>query len=389
MLNKLLSQQLSEIENSRLKRFLRNVDCSPRSKIKLQGKELINFSSNNYLDLAGNKTLEKKALHIIENYGLSATSSRLVSGNISVHKKLEEKLALFKSKQACLVYPSGYQTNLGVISALISYQKDACIIMDKLNHASLWDGAKLSGARIFVYQHCDMNSLEKVLKRTRNYKFKLVVTESLFSMDGDITPMDEFVNLCQQYKAISMVDEAHSTGVFGNQGKGLADTFGVADKIDITIGTLSKAFALQGGFVCGSKTLIDFLINKSRAFIYTTAISPFLAAMAIESLEIIKESGTDRKHLHNISKILKNKLKDLGFDIGKSESQIIPVITGPIEKTEKLSSQLLKNNIYAPSIKPPTVPNGKARLRISLTSGHSVKDIDLLINSLKYQYKND
>ncbi|MDR2066727.1 MAG: pyridoxal phosphate-dependent aminotransferase family protein [Endomicrobium sp.] len=383
MLNKFLSEKILEIENIGLRRFLKDIDCSPMSKIKIQGKELINFSSNNYLDLAGNKTLEKKALHIIENYGLSATSSRLVSGNISIHKELEEKLALFKSKQACLVYPSGYQTNLGVISALISCQKESCIIMDKLNHASLWDGAKLSGARIFVYQHCDMNSLEKVLKRTRNYKFKLVVTESLFSMDGDITPMDEFANLCRQYKAISMVDEAHSTGVFGYKGKGLADTFGVADKIDITIGTLSKAFALQGGFVCGSKTLIDFLINKSRAFIYTTAISPFLAAMAIESLEIIKESDSDRKHLHNISKILKNKLKDLGFDIGKSESQIIPVITGTIEKTEKLSSQLLKNNIYAPSIKPPTVPNDKARIRISLTSGHSVKDIDLLINSLK------
>ncbi|MDR3124863.1 MAG: 8-amino-7-oxononanoate synthase [Endomicrobium sp.] len=383
MLNKLLSQQLSEMENSGFKRFLRNADCSPMSKIKIQGKELINFSSNNYLDLAGDKEIEEKAINIIKTYGLSATSSRLVSGNISVHKELEEKLALFKSKQACLVYPSGYQTNLGVISALTSYQKDACIIMDKLNHASIWDGAKLSGARIFVYKHCDMSSLEKVLKRTRNYNFKLVVTESLFSMDGDIAPMDEFVNLCQQYKAVSMIDEAHSTGVFGYKGKGLADTFGVADKIDITIGTLSKAFALQGGFVCGSKTLIDFLINKSRAFIYTTAISPFLAAMAIESLEIIKESDSDRKHLHNISKILKNKLKDLGFDIGKSESQIIPVITGTIEKTEKLSSQLLKNNIYVPSIKPPTVPNGKARIRISLTSGHSVKDIHLLINSLK------
>ncbi|MDR2395478.1 MAG: pyridoxal phosphate-dependent aminotransferase family protein [Endomicrobium sp.] len=383
MLNKFLSEKILDIENDGLKRFLKDIDCSPTSKIKIQGKELINFSSNNYLDLAGNKILEKKALCIIEKYGLSATSSRLVSGNTLIHKKLEENLALFKSKQACLVYPSGYQTNLGVISALMSYQKDACIIMDKLNHASLWDGAKLSGVRIFVYQHCDMNSLEKVLKRTRNYKFKLVVTESLFSMDGDITPMDEFVNLCQQYEAISTIDEAHSTGIFGDQGKGLANSFGVADKIDIAIGTLSKAFALQGGFVCGSKTLIDFLINKSRAFIYTTAISPFLAAMTIESLKIIKESDNARAHLYNISKILKNKLKDLGLDIGKSESQIIPIITGTIEEAEKLSSQLLKNNIYAPSIKPPTVPKDKARIRVSLTSGHSVKDIDLLINSLK------
>ncbi|MDR0617817.1 MAG: pyridoxal phosphate-dependent aminotransferase family protein [Endomicrobium sp.] len=388
MFNKLLSQQLSEMENSGLKRFLRNVDCSPTSKIKLQGKDFINFSSNNYLDLAGDKEIEKKAINIIKIYGLSATSSRLVSGNISVHKGLEEKLALFKNKKACLVYPSGYQTNLGVISALISYQKDACIIMDKLNHASIWDGAKLSGSRIFVYKHCDMNSLEKVLKRAENYNLKLAITESVFSMDGDITPMKDFINLCQKYKAVSMVDEAHSTGVFGNQGKGLADTFGISDKIDIIIGTLSKAFALQGGFVCGSKTLIDFLINKCRSFIYTTAISPFLAAIAIETLEIIKKSDNRRETLYDNAKILKSKLIDLGFNIGKSESQIIPIITETVENTEKLSLHLLKNNIYTPSIKPPTVPNSKARIRISLTAGHSIKDIDLLVNALKL-YKHN
>ncbi|MDR1418472.1 MAG: pyridoxal phosphate-dependent aminotransferase family protein [Endomicrobium sp.] len=382
MLDKLLSEKLSEIEKNGLKRFLRDVDSSPTAKIKFKGKELINFSSNNYLNLSGNKTIQQKALQIIEKYGFSGTSSRLVSGNILIHKELEEKLALFKNKQACLVYPSGYQTNVGVVSALMTCHKEACIIMDELSHASLWDGAKLSGSRIFVYQHCDMNSLEKVLKRTQNYKFKLVITESVFSMDGDITPMKDFVNLCKKYEAVSMLDEAHSTGVFGKQGKGIADLFGVGDKIDITIGTLSKAFALQGGFVCGSKTLIDFLINKSRAFIYTTAISPFLAAVAIESLEIIKKSANQRKHLCNISKILKIKLKDLGFDTANSNSQIIPIITNTIETTEKLSAKLLKNSIYALSIKPPTVPKDKARIRISLTSGHSIKDIDLLINSL-------
>jgi 8-amino-7-oxononanoate synthase len=228
-----------------------------------------------------------------------------------------------------------------------------------------------------------MNSLEKVLKRTQNYKFKLVITESVFSMDGDITPIKDFINLCQKYEAVSMLDEAHSTGVFGKQGKGLVDVFGVCNGIDITIGTLSKAFALQGGFVCGSKMLINFLINKSRAFIYTTAISPFLVAMALECLEVIKKSDKQREHLCNISKILKNKLTDLGFDTANSKSQIIPIITETIENTEKLSAKLLKNSIYAPSIKPPTVPNGKARIRISLTSGHSVKDIELLINSLK------
>jgi 8-amino-7-oxononanoate synthase len=297
---------------------------------------------------------------------------------------LESKLAEFKEKEASLVFPSGYQANVGVISALMSNEKESCIIMDKLNHASLWDGTKLSGNRIFVYEHCDMNSLEKVLKRAHQYKVKLVVTESVFSMDGDFTPLKDFSELCQKYGAISMVDEAHSTGVFGKEGKGLAEAFGVADKIDITMGTLSKAFAVQGGFVCGSRQLIDFLINKSRAFIYTTAVSPAICAATIKSLEIVRRSDDKRQHLHNISKILKDKLNGLGFHTSNTQSQIIPIIIGSIENTEKLSVHLLEKGVYIPAIKPPTVPKDKARIRVSLTSGNTIEDIEKLCNNILY-----
>jgi 8-amino-7-oxononanoate synthase len=382
MFNSFLSKNLSTLKDAGLFRSLKTAQLMPSAKIKIDGKSLINFSSNNYLDLARNQDITKAALEIIEKYGFGAASSRLVSGNFAVCKELESSIAKFKEKEAALVFPSGYQTNIGVISALISSNKESCIIMDKLNHASLWDGAKLAGSRIFLYEHCDMNSLEKVLKRACKYKVKLAVTESVFSMDGDFAPLEDFSKLCQKYGAISMVDEAHSTGVFGKEGKGLAQTLGVASKIDIIIGTLSKAFATQGGFVCGSCQLIDFLINKSRAFIYTTAVSPAICAAAIKSLEIVRRSDDKRQHLHNISKMLKDRLSDLGFHVANTQSQIIPVIVGSIENTEKLSLRLLEKGTYIPAIKPPTVPKGKARIRISLTSGNTTSDIEKLCAAL-------
>ncbi|MCA6071611.1 MAG: 8-amino-7-oxononanoate synthase [Endomicrobium sp.] len=382
MFEDFLEKKLLEIENSGLLRTLRKAQDTPESKIN--NGNLINFSSNNYLDLAGNKDIAKTSENIIEKYGFTATSSRLVSGNFAIHEELEAQLANFKEKEAALVFPSGYQTNMGVISALMSNEKESCIIMDKLNHASLWDGAKLSGSRIFIYKHCDMNSLEKVFKRTRGYKLKLVITESVFSMDGDFAPLKDFVELCKKYEAVSMVDEAHSTGVFGKEGKGLADIFGVEDKIDITIGTLSKAFAAQGGFVCSSRKFIDFLINKSRAFIYTTAVSPAICAAALKSLEIIKNSDHRRQHLHAMSKLLKNKLTELGFDTSNTQSQIIPIVTRSIENTKRISSHLFEKGIYIPAIKPPTVPKNQARIRISITSRHAFQDIEQLCNNLKY-----
>jgi 8-amino-7-oxononanoate synthase len=376
MFDKFLSKKISEIKDARLLRTLRCLQSAPSAKIKINGTELINFSSNNYLNLAGNKEITKAAIKNIEKYGFAATSSRLVSGNIDIHEELECKLSDFKNKQAALIFPSGYQTNVGVISALMSNEQKSCIIMDKLNHASLWDGAKLSGKRIFVYEHCDMNSFEKVLKRTSKYKIKLAITESVFSMDGDFTPLKDFVQLCQKYGAVSMVDEAHSTGVFGKEGKGLAEMLDVSKQIDITIGTLSKAFAVQGGFVCGSQKLRDLLINKSRAFIYTTAVSPAICAAALKSLEIVKNSDKERQHLHNISALLKNKLTNLDFNTANSKSQIIPIIIGSIENTERLSFNILKNGIYTPVIKHPTVPKNQARIRISLTAGHTLQDIE-------------
>ncbi|MDR1942456.1 MAG: 8-amino-7-oxononanoate synthase [Endomicrobium sp.] len=381
MFEEYLENKLSEIDGAGLLRKLRLISSNPSAKIIIGDKEYINFSSNNYLDLAGNEEINKAASQAALQYGAGGASSRLVGGNFQVHKMLEGSLASFKNKKACLVFPSGYQTNVGVISALAQKSDNACIVMDKLNHASLWDGAKLSGCRIFVYEHCDMNSLESVLKRTKDYKLKLAVTESVFSMDGDIAPLAQFARLCRNYGAVSMIDEAHCSGIFGKNGSGLDEEIG-ADA-DIIIGTLSKAFGVQGGFVCGGQKLIDYLINKSRAFIYTTAISPVIAAAALKSLEIIIKSDSKRKLLLSNAQYLRDKLKSLGFDAGNSQTQIIPVITGSLSNTQRVADMLMKNGIFAPAIKPPTVPEGRSRIRISLTSAHTKEDLDKLIKELK------
>ncbi|MDR2191507.1 MAG: pyridoxal phosphate-dependent aminotransferase family protein [Endomicrobium sp.] len=375
MLNEFLDEKISQIDAQGLLRTLRFVLGVPSSRIVIDGKKFVNFSSNNYLDLAGNKEINDAVKAALDEYGAAGASSRLVGGTLLIHKMLEEAVASFKNKESALLFPSGYQANAGVISALASKTDNACVIMDKLNHASLWDGAKLGGARIFIYEHCDMYSFEKILKRTKDYKLKLAVSESVFSMDGDIAPLSDFSKLCAQYGAVSVVDEAHSTGVFGKEGRGLA---GVDAQIDVIIGTLSKAFAAQGGFVCGSSQLVNYLINKSRAFIYTTAVSPAICAAALKALEIIKKSDDQRILLSVNAKYLREKLSALGFNCGKSQTQIVPIITGDIKTTETLSKKLFENFILAPAIKPPTVPDGQARIRISLTAGHTRADIENL-----------
>jgi 8-amino-7-oxononanoate synthase len=382
MLEDFLLKKLLETENSGLLRTLNTIQSNPATKIEINGRKFINFSSNNYLDLAGNKEINKAVVDAVEKYGFAGTSSRLVCGNLLIHEELEAELAIFKNKQSSLVFPSGYQANVGILSALMANEKNSCIIMDKLNHASLWDGVKLSGSRIFVYEHCDMNSFEKTLKRAHKYEIKLAITEAVFSMGGDFAPLKDFAELCLKYSAVSMVDEAHSTGVFGKEGKGLAEVFGVSNKIDIIVGTLSKAFAAQGGFVCGSRQLINFLINKSRAFIYTTAVSPAICAAALKSLEILKKSIAERAFLLKTAEYLKKKLNKLGFNTLNTQSQIIPVIIGSIENTEKISLYLREKGIYIPAIKPPTVSKEQSRIRISLTAGHTAKDIEKLTDSI-------
>jgi 8-amino-7-oxononanoate synthase len=372
-----LKKKLLAIEQEGLRRDLKTASSFTGKELIIEGEKYINFSSNNYLGLAMHPRVRTAAMNAVEQYGSSGTSSRLLGGSVSLHRELEKKLAAFKHTEAALVFSSGYQANVGIVSALAG--PGDCIIMDRLNHASLWDGAKLSGARVFVYGHADANALERVLKRTNNYARKLIITDSVFSMDGDCAPLVDIVHLARRYDAWSMIDEAHATGVFGETGAGLAEACGVEGSVDIVMGTLSKALGSQGGFVCGSQELIDYLINRSRAFIYSTSLAPGACAAALEAVEIIRTEPQRRQRLLETARYLRQKL---GCAADGFISPIIAHIIGPVDETVRVAQQLWTCGVYAPAIRPPTVPEGQCRLRFSLTSDHDLSDINHLIKSL-------
>ena len=376
-----LKSQLKKIKTEGMYRELKVISSAPGRDIVLDGETYINLSSNNYLGLAAHPEVKKAAITAVNKYGVGGTSSRLVAGTLDIHKELEEKLANLKKTESVIVFPSGFQTNAGIIAALIG--AGDCIIMDRLNHASLWDAAKLAGARVFVYPHKDMSGLEKVLKRVISYKRKLVVTDSVFSMDGDIAPLKGIIFLAKKHGAITMIDEAHSTGVLGENGRGLAEYAGVEGGVDIIMGTLSKALGSQGGFVCGSRELIEYLVNKSRAFIYTTSLAPAMAAAALKAIEIVQREPGRRIKLKELSNDIRQSLNKLGIDTAGSETQIIPAVFGSLERTIELSKKLFAAGIFAPAIRPPTVPEDECRLRFSLTSEHTKEDIGKLLDTLE------
>lgn len=350
-------------------------------------------------------------MEAIEKYGTGGRASRLISGSLDLHCQLEEKLAKFKGGESCLLFPTGFMANLGVLSALLA-AGDA-VIMDRFNHASLIDAAKLSRARLFVYEHCSLDSLEKVLHRTKNYRKRLVVTDSLFSMDGDFAPLSEIVELCKKHQVWLMIDDAHATGIFGEHGIGMAEHFKVLGEIQIVTGTLSKALGSQGGFVCGSRQMIDYLVNRARAFIYTTALSPASCGAALAALTLIQEEPEKRKRLLSLARDFREQLSKkfpaAGDFLGSSPapqswvsendsqrtltsgagmrgeggSQIVPFLTGSIETTLKFSEKLREAGIFAPAIRPPTVPKNQCRLRFSLTCEHSHQDLERLIAALE------
>ncbi len=374
-------KELEELREQNLLRKMTVMEPMSGKHIFIGGKEYINFSSNDYLGLSENIRVKKSVIEAVDKYGAGSASSRLLSGTFAVHEKLEKELSMLKKSDHALVFPSGYQTNLSVISALVS--ENDCIIIDRLNHASIIDGARFSRAKIMVFRHRDMNDLEKALKLSVKFPRRLIITDALFSMEGDIAPLNEITTLAEKYGALLMVDEAHSTGIFGKNGGGIGEYLGLEDKIDIKMGTLSKAIGSQGGFICVDGEFRDYIINKARGFIFTTALSPVSAAAAIESIKIIKESDKPRKSLIANALRFREKLKSLGYDTLSSASQIIPVLIGNTEKTVRLSQKLFEKGFYAPAVRYPTVPKNMARLRISLTVEHAFEDMEKFCEALK------
>lgn len=373
-----ISEELAELEKSGLYRRLRTITSNQEAHVTIGGKEYISFSSNNYLGLANHPDVKEKAVNAIKQYGCGAGASRLIVGTMELHTHLEERIAKFEDKPAAILFCSGYVANVGVVTSLVG-QGDA-VILDKLNHASIIDAARLSRARLLVYPHKDTSRLESILKRYKGYKRKLIITDAVFSMDGDFAPLREIVKLAKKYGAMVMVDEAHATGIIGENGRGVSEYFGVSKQIDIIMGTLSKAVGSLGGFVVGSKKLISYLQNKAHSFIYTTALPPAVCAASIASFDIINDELELRDKFWYKVKLVKKGLDRLGFNLMNSESHIIPVFVGNEKTVMEISRYLYENGILIPGIRTPTVPQNTARLRITVMATHTRRDITKLLS---------
>lgn len=373
-------ERISKIAELGLYRKLWILEGMQSHRIKREGKEVIQFSSNNYLGLTSHPAVKKKAIKIIEEFGCGSASSRLVSGNLLLYKELEERLAQFKQTPAALVFNSGYMANLGVIPSLMG--EGDIIFSDELNHASIIDACRLSRAEICIYPHRDVEYLENLLRKTKGKK-KLIVTEGVFSMEGDIAPLPDIAFIAERYSAMLMVDDAHGTGVLGEQGRGTIEHFGLQNKVDIQMGTLSKALGGIGGFIAGDKILIDYLINTARTFIFTTALPPSVLSSAIAALEVICEEPNLRKRLWDNVQFFKTRIESLGFQTTSTETPIIPVILRDSWLALRMSEMLLHQGILIQAIRPPAVPEGTSRLRITIMATHTREDLEMALYALE------
>jgi 8-amino-7-oxononanoate synthase len=408
---------LTDLEARGLYRRRRWIASAQGARVRYRNREFVNFASNDYLNLAGDPRLARAAAWAAQRYGTGAGASPLITGYLPPHRKLERDLARWVGTEAALVLPTGYQANLAAVGTL---GQDAVLFSDQLNHASLIDGCRLSRSPVHIYRHADVSHLEELLKREgTSAARRLIVTDSVFSMDGDIAPLPELLKLAKCFDCMLLMDEAHATGVLGEQGRGAIEhcqldrrvgrafeahrnndassgtSVGLEDSAHPTkdrgidadriakIGTLSKALGSQGGFIGGSKPLIDWLVNHARPYIFSTALAPPAAAAARRALAIVQSEPERRRHLQKLADLLRARLREAGLASQGSQCQIVPVIVGEPAAAVELSRQLEAEGLLVPAIRPPSVPPGTSRLRISLTAGHSEEDVARLIEALK------
>jgi len=353
---------------------------SQHVRIRVGDQELINFGSNDYLALAADPRLAAAAAEAALAAGSGAGASPLVTGYSTEHALLERDLAEFEGTERALLFSSGYAANLGTIAALAG--RGDAIFADQKNHASMIDGCRLARADVHVYPHRDWRALEKLLGDSAAYRRRLIVTESVFSMDGDLAPLVELADLAERHDAMLLVDEAHATGVFGQRGRGVAEQLGVEDRVHIRIGTLSKALGGSGGFVCGRAALIDWLVNKARPYVFSTALPPAVCAAARCALSIVAGDPRTRESLLALAERLRQRLREQGWNLGSSESQIVPLVVGEPSLAVDLARQWRKLGLLVPAIRPPSVPTGESLLRISLSAGHDERMIDQLCSAI-------
>lgn len=377
-----IDEELETLEEHDLRRHLatRQGPASIAGKIVLNDLPLINFSSNDYLDLAGDQRLARAVTQTIERAGWGSGASPLVTGRASLHARLEEELADFENTDAALLFTSGYAANAATIPALVG--RGDVIFSDAKNHASIIDGCRLSGARVEVFQHLDVDDLKERLRQSSDGRRRLIVTDTLFSMDGDLAPLADYAELAKQHEAMLMVDEAHATGVFGSGGRGVAEHLGVEDGIHVRIGTLSKALGSIGGFVAGSQALIDLLANRARAYVFSTATPEAAAAASLEALRIVREEPHRREELLTRAASFREQLKQRGWPLGEGISQIVSLVIGTAEETMHRSIALRQKGLLVPGIRPPTVPRGESLLRVSLSYAHHDDMVGELLDAL-------
>ncbi|MCU1882601.1 glycine C-acetyltransferase [Enterococcus faecium] len=371
-----LEKELDQLKEKGLYNTIDILESENGACIIVDGKKMINLASNNYLGFANREELKKACIEATETYGVGAGAVRTINGSLKIHKQLEEKIAEFKGTEAAIAFQSGFNCNMGAISAVMT--KEDAILSDELNHASIIDGCRLSGAKIIRIKHQDMKDLEKKAKEaieSKKYKKIMYITDGVFSMDGDIARLPEIIPIVEKYGLITYVDDAHGSGVTG-KGAGTVKHFGLSDKIDMQMGTLSKAIGVVGGYVAGSKTLIDWLKARSRPFLFSTSLTPGAAAAALASITLMQEHPELVEKVWENANYFKEELKKVGYNIGMSETPITPVILGDEKVTQTFSKKLIEHGIYAKPIVYPTVPLGTGRIRNMPTAEHTREMLD-------------
>ncbi|NLW17428.1 MAG: glycine C-acetyltransferase [Firmicutes bacterium] len=371
-----IEQAIAELKEQNLYNNIRTIESPQGAWVTIEGRKVLNMCSNNYLGLANHPALREAAKKAIDEYGVGPGAVRSIAGTMSVHEMLDKAVAEFKRVEAALTLQSGFMANLAVIPALVG--RGDTIISDELNHASIIDGARLSRAKIKVFQHADMDHLEALLKEDNEGKV-LIVTDGVFSMDGDIAPLPTIVELAKKYGAITMVDDAHGEGVLGESGRGIVDHFNLHGQVDIEVGTFSKAIGTVGGFAAGSAKLIEYLKQRARPFLFSSALTPPDVMATLESIKILTENSELVDRLWDNGRYFKEEMKKRGFDVGVSETPITPVMLGEAEVAAEMSKRLFENGVFASKIGFPTVPRGKARIRVMISAAHEKSDLDFAL----------
>ena len=376
-----LTGELAKLEEKGLRTRLRVLEGEQLPVAIFDGKEVINLSSNNYLGLATHPRLKEVAAEAVRKYGVGSGAVRTISGTMAMHMQLEEQIARFKHTEAAVVFQSGFAANAGTVSAVLG--RGDWIISDELNHASIIDGARLSRATIKVFPHADVAAAARILEELKNEPgHKLLITDGVFSMDGDIAPLPQLCDLAEKYGAIMMVDDAHASGVVGRNGRGTVDHFGLHGRVDIQVGTLSKAIGALGGYICGSKDLIEFLRLRGRPFLFSTSHPPSVTATCMEAFRLLEAEPERIEKLWENTRFFKHGLKQLGFDTGRSETPITPIMIGEGARAIAFSRALFDEGLFVTGIAYPTVPEGKARLRAIVTATHTHEQLERAIDIL-------